>query len=170
MRFMACRTTIGRGEIDADAMRRGFVCCPVVLRHLFGAALCLAVVACERQEADTEQASAWDTRTWTPAEIRQLERGRALYVQKCAACHLRSGEGQVTLGAPALRGSAIVRGPVAVHIDTVLYGRGAGVMPAFAGVLDDRAVADIVSYERNAWGNSDPALVSIDGVRSRRER
>jgi mono/diheme cytochrome c family protein len=141
--------------------------CPTGLQYLFGAVLCLAAVACGRQDADSGEAGGWDSRVWTPAEIRQLERGRMLYAQKCAACHLRSGEGQVTLGAPRLRASAIVGGPVEVHIDTVLFGRGAGAMPAFADVLDDRAVADIVSYERNAWGNSNHALVSIDDVRSR---
>ena len=113
---------------------------------------------------------AWDTGVWSPEEIRRLERGRALYAQKCAACHLASGEGQVLLGAPALRASGIVTGPVETHIDIVLHGRGAGAMPAFAGALDDGAVADIIGYERNAWGNSDPALLSGDSVRSRRQR
>jgi len=116
---------------------------------------------------DTEQAAAgrWDVTVWRPAQIQQLERGYRLYRQKCAACHLSSGQGQMTLGAPALKGSAVVTGPVSAHIAKVIHGGSNGRMPAFGAVLDNRSIADIVSYERNAWGNHDARLVTAGQVR-----
>jgi cytochrome c oxidase subunit 2 len=53
---------------------------------------------------------------------------------------------------------------VALHIGIVLNGRGNGAMPAFAGVLDTRSIADIINYERNAWGNNDPELITSQQV------
>jgi len=101
---------------------------------------------------------------WQAAQIQQLERGQRLYRQKCAACHLASGQVQATLGAPALKGSAVVAGPAEAHIAIVLHGRSNGSMPAFGQSLDARAIADIVSYERNAWGNHDASLVNAEQI------
>jgi cytochrome c oxidase cbb3-type subunit II len=64
---------------------------------------------------------------------------------------------------PPLRGSGVVnRDDAAKHIHIVLYGmqdgRAGGVvystaMPPFAGTLSDADTADIIDYERSAWGN-----------------
>ena len=125
--------------------------------------------ACGQQTAE-QDVGHWDESVWQPAQIQQLKRGRMLYQQKCAACHLESGQGQTTLGAPPLKGSAVVAGPVAGHIDVVLNGRSNGTMPAFGKSLETQAIADIVSYERNAWGNNDPALISADQVEALKSR
>lgn len=139
-------------------------------RCLYALATCCLMSACGQQAGEQGTGVRWDESLWQPAQIRQLERGRVLYEQKCAACHLASGQGQATLGAPALKGSAVVAGPVASHIEVVLKGRSNGSMPAFEKSLDAQAIADIVSYERNAWGNHDPALVGADQVRARESR
>jgi cytochrome c oxidase subunit 2 len=127
-------------------------------------AMCCLLSACGRQTAEQDAGIQWDESVWQPAQIQQLEHGRALYQQKCAACHLASGQGQTTLGAPALKGSAVVTGPAAGHIDVVLNGRSNGTMPAFGNSLETQSIADIVSYERNAWGNNDPVLIGADQV------
>lgn len=46
-----------------------------------------------------------------------------------------------------------------LKVDIVLNGRGK-VMPAFGKALDTRSVADIINYERNACGNSEPQLIT----------
>lgn len=134
---------------------------------LLGALMVLS--ACE-DSADSDPASRWGAAgtEWSAQQIRVLEQGRRLYLQKCAACHLASGEGQATLGAPSLRGSAIVAGPVAGHIRMVLEGRAGRNMPAFAQLLDDAQAAAVISYERNAWGNHSGELVTADAVRAQR--
>jgi len=125
---------------------------------------CCLLSACGRQAGEPEAAAQWNPTRWQPVQIEQLERGRRLYLQKCAACHMSTGQGQATLGAPALKGSAVVAGPVTAHIEIVLNGRSNATMPAFGTALDPPSIAAIVSYERNAWGNHDPNLVTAAQV------
>jgi mono/diheme cytochrome c family protein len=40
-------------------------------------------------------------------------------------------------------------------------------MPAFGWRLDDRQVADVVTYIRNSWGNQAPAATAEDAARLR---
>jgi mono/diheme cytochrome c family protein len=88
--------------------------------------------------------------------------GRALYTANCAACHQASGEG--LRGAfPPLKGSGVVTKDdatkhIRVVLDGVQGGKAGGVvyasaMPAFAAVLNDADIADIIDYERRSWGN-----------------
>jgi mono/diheme cytochrome c family protein len=43
----------------------------------------------------------------------------------------------------------------------------AAAMPAFAWVLNDDQIAAVVTYIRNAWGNSAPAVSSSDARKAR---
>ena len=104
--------------------------------------------------------------TWSDAELRVLENGRLLYRRNCAGCHLLTGQGQATLGASPLTGSAVVKGPVAAHIDIALQGR--NVMPPFADVMNDEQLAAILSYQRNAWGNNTGDLVQPSEIKAAR--
>ena len=79
-----------------------------------------------------------------------FELGEALYGANCAACHQASGAG-LPGAFPPLAGSAFVLGNADEVLRVVLNGR-AG-MPAFGGNLDNRQIALIVSYVRNAWEN-----------------
>lgn len=137
---------------------------------------CMAVLlasclqaGCGHEDTDQNATAQWDASVWQPIQIRQLERGRQLYRQKCAACHLSSGQGQMTLGAPALKGSAVTTGAVNTHIAKVIQGANNGRMPAFGASLDDQSIADIISYERNAWGNHDARLVTAVQVKQSRQ-
>jgi mono/diheme cytochrome c family protein len=91
-----------------------------------------------------------------------VQRGAAIYAEHCASCHQADGQGQDDY--PALAGSAFVTAddPAQV-IETVLHGRGA--MPAFEDTLANQAIAAVVSYIRNSWGNNTDA-VTVEQVRT----
>ena len=80
-----------------------------------------------------------------------MAEGEKAYLARCSACHQANGAG-LPPTFPALAGSAIAIGPVAEHIDIVVKGKNA--MPAFGSMLSPKEVAAIITYERNAWGNS----------------
>jgi mono/diheme cytochrome c family protein len=107
------------------------------------AAFCLVSFAGERACADVPQ-------------------GQALYVARCSACHQANGEG-LPGAFPPLKGSGVVtKDDATKHIRVVLDGlqggKASGVayasaMPAFAAVLTNAEIADIIDYERSSWGN-----------------
>jgi len=88
--------------------------------------------------------------------------GSSLFTANCSACHQASGEG-LPGAFPPLKGDEVVNADdAAMHIHVVLHGlQGAqvggvgygGVMPPFAGTLSDADIANIIDYERSAWGN-----------------
>lgn len=90
-------------------------------------------------------------RSWTLDEL--MQQGEQVYLQACAACHLPNGEG-VPGAFPALKGSPMVLGDVAAHIDIVLNGKAGTAMQAFRDQLGSVQLAAVITYERNAWGNS----------------
>ncbi|QDU60879.1 Cytochrome c-552 precursor [Planctomycetes bacterium Pan216] len=93
--------------------------------------------------------------------------GRRLYTVNCAACHQASGQGAAgkfpplagsewVLGSPSVLGRILLnglQGPVSVKGET--YN---GNMPAFGGRLKDDEIASILSFIRQEWGNSAPAI------------
>ena len=105
------------------------------------------------------------------------KRGAAVYVDSCASCHKTDGSGYARFF-PELRGNPVTmsQDPVSlIHI--VLKGQtlpgfeaapSSITMPPFGWRLDDRQVADVVSFIRGSWGNTAPA-VEADEVRKVRE-
>lgn len=89
-------------------------------------------------------------RVWTREEL--LAKGAEVYARTCSACHLPTGEGIPGVFKP-LKGSPIVKGPVAGHIDRVMNGKTGTPMQAFAAQLDDAEIAAVITHERNSWGN-----------------
>lgn len=87
-------------------------------------------------------------KVWTIDEMKQ--RGEKVYGANCVACHQATGKG-VPGAFPALDGSAIVSGPKAANINTVLNGKNA--MPPWKGVLSDTDIAAVITYTRNSWSN-----------------
>lgn len=98
-----------------------------------------------------------------------MERGEKVYTGTCAVCHQPTGEG-LPPTFPALKGSKIATGPVDAHIHQVLFGKAGTAMQAFMNQLNDQEVADVVTYERNAWGNNTGTLVTADMVKAIREK
>jgi cytochrome c oxidase cbb3-type subunit II len=92
----------------------------------------------------------------------QSAHGEQLFTTNCAACHQASGEG-LPGAFPSLRdNTAVDDTDPTLHIHTVLYGAHgltiggvsyASQMPPFGSQLTDQDVADLVDYERSAWGN-----------------
>lgn len=75
------------------------------------------------------------------------------FIRYCSACHGKKGQGR---GAPSLRGNLIATGPIGAHIHMVLTGTQHTDMPSWGLTeLSDEAIADVITYVRNAWGNND---------------
>jgi cytochrome c oxidase subunit 2 len=108
------------------------------------------------KELSSGQAVADRNKTWTMAELMPI--GEQVFLTHCATCHESTGVGQgVTY--PALAGGEIANGPLEVHIDRVMNGRGGTEMQSWAPQLSDRELAAVITYERNAWGNSTADVV-----------
>jgi mono/diheme cytochrome c family protein len=106
----------------------------------------------------------------------QLSAGGAIYRDVCSACHGLDGKGVARLF-PALADSAAVRSadPTTLIRLTLRGTRSVATskeptapgMPSFGWQLDDAQVAAVLTYVRNAWNHSAPA-VSSDTVKKAR--
>lgn len=96
-----------------------------------------------------------------------IARGEKVYSGTCAVCHQPGGTGMPPTF-PALKGSKIVTGPVAAHINQVLNGKPGTAMQAFRDQMNDQDIADVITYERNSWGNNDGKLVKPEDVKADR--
>jgi cbb3-type cytochrome c oxidase subunit III len=81
----------------------------------------------------------------------QVERGRAVYSDRCVRCHGSDGQGRTRLGEtvepPDLSDPAFQRGRSnARMINSVVNGRGQ--MPAFKKKLSRQQIADSIAYVR----------------------
>jgi mono/diheme cytochrome c family protein len=102
-----------------------------------------------------------------PAGDPAMAAGKAIYADRCSACHLGSGDGVAHLF-PRLAKAPLVNNDDATSlVRVVLAGSRAGgtdarpttpAMPSFGGTLDDANVADVLTYVRNSWGNAAPAV------------
>ncbi len=101
--------------------------------------------------AGTVEASADDDREWSMDEL--MAKGETVYNQACAACHQANGQG-LPGAFPAIAGSAIATGDVDAHINIVYAGKPGSAMAAFAGQLDNAEMASVLTYQRNAFGNT----------------
>jgi len=97
-----------------------------------------------------------------------MERGEKVYLNTCAVCHQPAGTGMPPTF-PALKGGKITTGPVDAHIHQVLYGKPGTAMQAFKDQLNDQEIADVVTYERNAWGNNTGTLVKPENIKAARQ-
>jgi mono/diheme cytochrome c family protein/glucose/arabinose dehydrogenase len=96
------------------------------------------------------------------AEQKRYDSGKMRYQTLCVACHQLNGQGLAGL-APPLAASEWVEGPEGRLARIIMHGvRGeitaAGVtfnveMPPLGAALDDEAIAEIMTYVRNEWGN-----------------
>lgn len=108
----------------------------------------------------------------------RMQAGEAVFVDTCAACHMRSGAGVAHLF-PKLAGSAVVtqQDPATLIRIIIAGGRAAATdsapsspaMPSLGYRLSDSQVAAVVTYVRNAWGNA-AAPVTEETVKALRAR
>lgn len=104
-------------------------------------------------------AAAWDMQT-------AMAKGKQVYDQNCASCHMPDGKGNPAIGAKAIANGEIPNGPLAAHIALVLKGK--GIMPAWGNMLGDLDLAAVITYERNAFGNHKGDLVTPADIKAAR--
>ncbi|WP_342754265.1 cytochrome c [Pantoea sp. MBD-2R] len=106
--------------------------------------------------------------------------GKQSYRQYCATCHGSNGEG-VDRFVPALAGNTAVAGESSLNaIRVVLEGAHTPLtqqglsqtMPAYAWTMDDKQVADVMSYIRSSWGNQAAAVTpaKVKAIRQMTEK
>lgn len=115
----------------------------------------------EEAEAMTERLTwpgrpgAVDRRALLTLEARErYDRGREIYAAQCAQCHGEEGQGEEGIAVP-LVGSEWVHGGHYNLVRILLQGKEGelGLMPP-QNNLTDQQIADVLTYVRNAWGNS----------------
>jgi cytochrome c oxidase subunit 2 len=105
-------------------------------------------------------APAADPQSLTKEQL--MTKGKEVYDMYCAACHKQDGSGMPPTF-PAITGSKLANGDVKEHILRTLKGKNA--MPPFGGQLNDEQIAAVITYERNALGNSTGDIVQPSQVR-----
>src|SRR5438552_9335894 len=97
-------------------------------------------------------------------ELTPAERGKKVFMANCAVCHQASGLGSQSQGYPPLAGSEITNGGSRRAAMIVMQGLqgpitvkgqkfGSAVMQPWES-LGDQKVADVLTYERQEWGNA----------------
>lgn len=103
--------------------------------------------------------------------------GARLYLDNCAACHFVTGRGAPGIF-PALQGNGMVVDPSIVPLINVILDGAAVpgtekrpmplVMQGHGARMSDAEVAELVTFLRQAWGNSAPAITAAE-VSAQRE-
>jgi len=97
-------------------------------------------------------ASAGAEKTYALEELKT--EGEKVYGHSCVACHQANGQG-VPGAFPALAHGPITTGAIAGHVDIVMNGSKKNpAMAAWKGQLSDLELAAVITYERNAFGNT----------------
>lgn len=128
-------------------------------------------VAAKKEELAKEAAGS--DKEWTKEDL--IANGKTVYEKNCAVCHQVTGAG-LPPAFPALTGSKIATSPIFgadgkymkdSHLDRVLNGK--GVMPSWKPTLNDVEIASVITYERNALGNSVGDMVQPSQVKAARQ-
>jgi cytochrome c oxidase subunit 2 len=120
-------------------------------------------VADQKAGAAAEAAAAG--KTWTMDDL--VAKGGEVYKKNCAACHQAEGQG-IPGVFPAITGSAVATGDVAKHIDIGINGVTGTAMAAFGPQLSDVELAAVITYQRNALGNSVGDMVQPSDIAAAR--
>ena len=159
--FKANETGTYRGQC-AELCGRGHGFMPIVVDVLSREDYAAWIDAGSSGEAMAMAEIAADEAIAEVVAIAEELSGEELYNISCSACHQSNGQG-LPPAFPSLVDSAIVSGPVAEHIDTVVNGKPGTAMVGLSTQLSDAEIAAIITYERNAWGlNSGDAVEAAD--------
>mgnify|MGYP006406123371 CR=1 FL=1 len=117
----------------------------------------------EEKRLAAEAAAAAAASSWALEDL--MVEGEKVYNRVCAACHKPDGTG-LPPTFPALKGSAMAVSADKVndHINIVVHGKAGSMMQAFGAQLSDLELAAVITYERNAWGNSTGQVVQPSEV------
>ena len=128
-------------------------------------------VVAKKEELAKDAAGA--DKEWSKEDL--IANGKGVYEKNCAVCHQITGAG-LPPAFPALTGSKVVNSPIFgadgkytkdSHLDRVLNGK--GVMPSWKAVLNDTEIASVITYERNALGNSMGDMLQPSQVKAARQ-
>lgn len=114
-----------------------------------------------KEQAIAIAAAASATQVWSKSDL--MSKGKSVYESNCAGCHKIDGSGIPPIF-PAMINSVIANGIASEHIQIVLHGKGG--MPTFK-MLGDADLASVITYERNAFGNTG-SVVQPSDVKSAR--
>lgn len=117
------------------------------------------------QKEAQKLAEAASGKEWNKADL--MAQGQKVYSTNCASCHGVTGQG-IPGVFPALTNSPIAIGNVKDHIGIVLNGKAGTAMQAFGKQLSDSDLAAVITYERNALGNSTGDIVQPSTIKSAR--
>ena len=92
------------------------------------------------------------TKDWSASEL--VQRGEAIYEKNCVACHQSNGQG-ISGIFPALAGSDIALNNKPRHIEILMEGVQGAAMASYANQLSEVDLAAVITYTRQAWGNSE---------------
>ena len=95
--------------------------------------------------SDARSAQGSPAPTGALAHDAQVLQGRKLFQTYCATCHGIAGGGGV---GPSFADGKLLKDFAGVDAQMAFVKHGQGVMPAFAGTLDDAEVRAVVRYER----------------------
>ncbi|MEO8402628.1 MAG: cytochrome c oxidase subunit II [Gammaproteobacteria bacterium] len=98
-----------------------------------------------------------------------MKRGQQVYLGMCVTCHQADGAGMPPVF-PALKGSKITTGPIAEHVATVLNGKPGTAMQAFRDQYSNDDLAAVITYERNALGNSVGDIVQPADIEAAKQK
>jgi len=90
-------------------------------------------------------------RQWAHQDL--MTAGSQVYQNNCMSCHQAEGQGIPGMF-PAIAGSDVVNGDIDTHVATVMQGIEGTMMAKFSHVLSDADIAAVITYQRNAFGNS----------------
>ncbi|SFV81848.1 Cytochrome c oxidase polypeptide II [hydrothermal vent metagenome] len=113
------------------------------------------------QQAAAKAAADSANKTWSKDEL--MAQGEGVYNTNCAGCHKKDGSGMPPIF-PPMKDSPIANGAAADHIGIVLHGKGG--MPTFK-MLGDADLAAVITYERNAFGNTGSVVQPSDVTSAR---
>lgn len=159
---------------EKEEPREGFPPVPIALLFLFA----VVIFYCGIYLGENSAGFRWDVYdpNFDPATLNQpreqapfdpIARGKRVFSQQCARCHQTSGAGVAGVYPPLVNSSWVTDNrvvPTAILLNGLLgeievngnvYN---GNMPAFAGILSDRDIGAVLTYIRQEWGNSAPAI------------
>ncbi len=117
------------------------------------------------QKTAMKAAEAASGKEWSKADL--MAQGQKVYSTSCAGCHGVTGQG-IPGVFPAITGGPLSTGDVKDHIAIVMNGKAGTAMQAFAKQLSDSDLAAVITFERNALGNSAGDIVQPSTIKSAR--
>jgi mono/diheme cytochrome c family protein len=136
----------------------------------------LRAIATYLKDPPVSRANESQNQSKVAADRSDMKIGAGIYLDECSGCHAADGKGSAGLF-PTLPGAAIVQQTDATSLMHVVL-RGArsvatdkaptaSAMPEFGWLLTDDQVAAVLTYIRNSWGNSAPAVHADDVHKAR---